>query len=537
MAAILRLVGLGVPVGVLLVAANLYLGLQIGLWDTGHLLAALLAVTALRAIREAAPEPMAAEVVTLAASMGAMPATIGLLGAIPALPLVGGPAQLWRIGLFGVVVGLAGVGLGLLARAPLLEQERLPFPSGAAAAEVLVAGGAGAAARRVRGLLGALGGSALFTAARDGLGWIPGFVGPPAGPLGPLGVSGLGLMASPTALGAGALIGPKNAGDLVIGALLGWVVLAPLLAGGPLDASAPGDWLMWPGVALMLGSSLVALPGLLGLGRRALADARALSGGFGRGWALTLVLALGLTARLAFGLSLGAVALGLPLAAGLGLLCARAAGLSDVAPLSQVGQVGQVVAAPLTLGLPAASLGVGSLAQGAGAQASVTLWSLRMGQVLSLDPRPQGRAALLGCLLGGAVSIPMYALFLRAWPLGSPALPAPQARVWQAIALAVTGGATLPSGAALACALALASGVGLTLLARRAPRLPNPMLLGLGLLLPLGLSLTIGLGAAISALARRRGADPQAASAVAAGTIGGESLAAMAVALGRTLLG
>src|SRR5438093_302645 len=80
-----------------------------------------------------------------ACAVGGIPAAAGLLGAVPALQLLGVPVPGWGIALWGLVLGVLGVLLGAALRRRLLEQEQLPFPTGVAAAEVidvLHAGGA-----------------------------------------------------------------------------------------------------------------------------------------------------------------------------------------------------------------------------------------------------------------------------------------------------------------------------------------------------------------------------------------------------------
>src|SRR5437762_10005427 len=81
-----RALAAGLAVGALLCIANLYMGLKTGIWDSGHITAAILAF-ALASGRLTRLENNVAQ--TTACAAGAVPAAAGLLGAIPALQLLG----------------------------------------------------------------------------------------------------------------------------------------------------------------------------------------------------------------------------------------------------------------------------------------------------------------------------------------------------------------------------------------------------------------------------------------------------------------
>src|SRR3954468_15813120 len=140
----------GLAVGAVLCVANLYMGLKTGFWDSGHVTASVLAF-ALLAGRLTRRENNVAQ--AAATSAGAVPAAAGLLGAIPALDLLGRSVPGWGIAMWGLVLAVLGILFGAGLRRRLLEEEKLPFPTSVAAAEVIEALQGKAASGRTRPLL------------------------------------------------------------------------------------------------------------------------------------------------------------------------------------------------------------------------------------------------------------------------------------------------------------------------------------------------------------------------------------------------
>jgi uncharacterized oligopeptide transporter (OPT) family protein len=545
----LRTAAAGALVGLPLAVGNLYMGLKTGWWDSGSITSAILGFAILsaspRAGRGGPHQTVAA--MSVAAALGAAPAASGLLGALPALALLGRPVPPWAAAGWGVALGALGVLLALWLRRRLLEEEGLPFPTGVATAEVIAALHAGAGGGRGRTLLGAAGVAGAVAWLRDG--WpalVPGAVLWPGRVGGvPASALGLGLALSPMMVGAGLLVGLQNGLSVLLGAALGWGLLAPdLMRGGKVAGAgyaALAGWLVWPGVSLMVGSAAVAL---LGQGRallsgladlRSAGRGRAAAGGLGPVAAAAVSLAL-LVGWAGLGLppllAVAALALAVPLCAAAG----RATGRTDVSPAGDMGQLAQVAVAALVPGGAGPSTAAGSMVSGAAAQTGVSLWSLRAGQKLGTPPRGQGWAMLLGASLGALVSAPVYAVLVSAGGVGTAAFPAPFAVRWKAVAEVMAGGASaLPPGALPAAALALAAGAALELLGRgRAGRwLPAPGALAVGFVAPPSYGAAIALGAVVAAAARRLrpAAVEGALPLLGAGAIAGESVAGFLAAL------
>jgi len=541
-----RALATGLAVGVLLAVGNLYMGLKTGWWDTGHVTATLLgAGVAAAAARRAGPfgELEHNVVQTAATSVGAAPATFGLLGAVPALALLGIEPPTWAVVALGLSVAVLGILWALALRRRLLEEEGLPFPTGVATAQVIRAlhAGAGATARTVALAVAGVA-AAGVTLLRDVARVLPAATPLPGSLAGaPASAYTLGIGWNPMLLGAGMMVGPRNGLSVLLGGIVAWAVLGPSLVRSGVVPS-PGyealvTWLAWPGVGLVLGGALVSILGQRRAFLGALRDLR--HAGRSAGPRARGAVALGLAAAvlavlaavLGFGLGIGQAAFALGLAFLLAAVCARAAGQTDILP---AGEMGQVVQVSLGAGVgPAANVAGGALAAGKSAQAGVALWSLRAGQILGASPTLQARAMLAGALLGAAVSLPAYHFLVRAHGVGTAALPAPMAVPWKAVAELVTGGGSgLPAGALAAAALGFAAGVALEALGGRLRFLPTPGALGMGFLAPAQYAATLCAGALLGAAWRRRA--PVSAEAIgpsaAAGAIAGESIAGAAAA-------
>jgi len=544
-----RALATGLGLGLLLAVTNVLMGLRTGWWDTGHVTASVLgfALPAAFAHRRDRPGPLETNVVqSTATAVGAAPATLGLLGAIPALGLMGHAPPAWAVGALGLALGVLGILGALAVRRRLLEEERLPFPSGVAAAEVIRALHGGALGPGpARALLATGGLAAVVAGLRDLVQVVPGVLFLPVNVAGaPAAAYGLGLAASPMLAGAGLVAGVRTGLSVLLGGLMAWAFLAPrLVASGAVAAAEFGPlvaWLAWPGAALVLGAGIVSLASQWRVVPGALRDAARLGSRARRRSPAALALAAA-AAALALGVMIGVFGVGpgrallaLLLGALLSLACVRAAGQTDILPAGELAQVEQVALGAWTSG--AANVAGATFTAGVSAQGGVALWSLRAGQLLGARAELQARAMLAGALLGAAVSVPLYAVLDRAYVVGSSALPAPGAAPWRAVAELVTRGeAALPPGAGTAALVALAAGAALELLGRRWRVLPSAGALGMGFIAPLHFGAALCVGAVAGAGWRRvHPASAEGLSAsVGAGAIAGDSLASAVAAVVR----
>src|ERR671921_883399 len=147
----LRGIVLGALITVVFTAANVYLGLKIGITFATSIPAAVISMAVLKAFRDSTIQENNI-VQTIASAAGTLSAIIFVL---PGLVMVG-----WWTGfpywLSVAVIGIGGI-LGVMYSVPLrralVTGAPLPYPEGVAAAEVLKVGaGVGGAAENKRGL-------------------------------------------------------------------------------------------------------------------------------------------------------------------------------------------------------------------------------------------------------------------------------------------------------------------------------------------------------------------------------------------------
>jgi uncharacterized oligopeptide transporter (OPT) family protein len=538
-------------IGSVLAVTNVYMGLKTGFWESGCVLSTLLAYGGMSAVaaRRGAP-PSALETnlsQTTAVSVGAMPASAGLLGAVPALALLGTQPSGWAVALWGVGLGMLGVLFAFSLRRRLLEDEALPFPTGAATAELIstLHSTGSAYAARARGLWASGFASLLLTWLRDARGLVPAAsLLPGSARVGGLGADSLllGMGWSPMLLGIGMLVGPRAGLSIFLGAGVAWLGLAPWLvraghvAGA--DYGAFSSWLLWPGLGLIVGAAATSLASQLRALPAVLADLRGL-GQSGAGWeskagrwvarlVLPAIVLTGLVGWFSFQMSPLAFLVALVVAFPLCAVCARAAGQSDIAPISPVGQLAQAgfgVAAP---GQAVLNVAAGAVVSGAASHTSGSLWSLQSGRLLGANASRQLLVQLSGLLLGAAVAVPTYFLLVSVHGLGSEALPVPSGQQFKAVAeLTSKGLGGMPPASALATGVAFAVGVVLSVAARGrlAHVLPSAAAMGIGFFVPAYYAVTLCVGALLAAgVARLRPSATQTSQAAGAGAIVGESL-------------
>ncbi|MFE8605377.1 OPT/YSL family transporter [Archangium violaceum] len=543
-------------IGAVVAVTNVYTGLKTGFWESGCVLSSLLAFGGLSAMARRGPPVSPLETnlsQTVAVSVGAVPATAGLLGAVPALAMLGTQPPGWAVALWGVGLGTLGVLFAFALRRRLLEDEALPFPTGAATAQLIstLHSTGSAYAARVRGLWVSGLASMGLTFSRDAWGLVPqASLLPGTVTVGGLSANSLmlGIGWNPMMLGIGMLVGPQAGLSILLGSALAWTGLAPWLVRAEVvkDASFPMllGWLLWPGVGLMVGAAATSLLSQVGALPSVMRDLRKL-GQNGTGWestagrwvaraVLPAIVLTGVMAWFAFQLSplyfLLALLLTFPLCA----VCARATGQTDIAPMSPVGQLAQVGFGLGVPGHPGLNIAAGGVVSGAASHTSGSLWSLQAGRLLGASASRQLLVQLPGVLLGAAVAIPTYALLVSAHGLGSEMLPMPTAQQFKAVAeLASKGLGELPQSSALATGLGFLAGVLLSVGARGrlAKWLPSAAAMGIGFVVPAYYAVTLCLGALLAAgVARFRPSATQTVQSAGAGAIVGESLLSVLIA-------
>lgn len=566
----------GMVLGAILTPCNVYSGLKIGWSFNMSIVAALLSY----GFWNLAMAPVGARhwgllennINQTTASSAASIISGGLVAPIPALALLTGQTlPLHWLMVWVAVVSLLGVSVAVSMRRQLLVVEQLTFPAGVATAETvqqIYARGAEATAR-VRMLLAALSASAAVKFVEAWSGWLRAWSLPfhisGSGAVAGRSLSGgqLGFALDPSLLlvGFGAIIGLRAGLSLLVGAVLAWAVLAPQLLARQ-AVIVPGEtdgfwypvlveWLLWPGVALMVSASLTAFALAIWQRRRRSgrvaasteADDQPISKqAFWSAFVATLLLAVVAQVAL-FDITLWVAVLAVLLAYALAVVAARVVGETGIPPIGALGKVSQLsfgVLAPANL---TANLMTANVAGGAAGQCADLLNDLKTGHLVGATPRLQVTAQLFGILTGSVVGSLAYlalipdpqALLMTAeWP-------APAVVTWKAVAEVLSGGlSAVPNGAIPAMGVAAGLGVMLAALGSLGPAalrrwVPSAPAAGLAFVIPASNSISLFLGSVAAALATAVAPRWSARFVIvlAAGLVAGESLVGVLVAFMR----
>ncbi len=551
-----RALATGLVLGIALTPANVYSGLRIGWSFNMSIIALLLGFGFWRGLGALGCGPPwslhESNISQTAASAAASIISGGLVAPIPAwLLITGRSAEALSLTVWVFSVSFLGVWVAWYLRPALVVRSGLAFPVGMATVETLrdvFARGRDAARR-----LAVLGGCAVAAAGIKLADVIAGL--PRWAPAAALERYTFALEPSPLLLGFGAIIGLRTGLSLLLGALLAWALAAPaLVAAGVVvlhgDNAAANfgvlvEWLLWPGVSLMVSATLAALavqitrtargrvPGVAaGLRRPALLPALA--------FAAAALLAIALQVVL-FDIEPWLAALAVPLAVALAAVAARVVGETGIPPIGAIGKVSQLGFGILAPATPITNLMTANVAGGAAGQCADLLNDLRAGHVIDASPGRQVFAQCCGILAGSITGVAVFMLLIpdpQAMLLTAE-WPAPAVATWKAVAEVLSAGLdSVPASARLAMLAAIAAGVVLGLAGELAPprwraRLPSAVALGLACVIPASVSLVMAAGSVLAwavNAGRRRLADGMLLAA-AAGLVAGESSAGVAHAL------
>ena len=557
----LRGVLLGAVLTVVFTAANVYLGLRIGLTFATSIPAAVISMAVLRMVAGATIQENNI-VQTIASAAGTLSAIVFVL---PGLVMIGwwSGFPYWQSVAVIAIGGVLGVMYSVPLRRALVTGSDLPYPEGVAAAEVLKVGAGvggaeenrrGLAAVTVAGLLAAF--YPLMTKlklAPEGSAWTT-----------KIGAGGTTFSAgfSLALVGVGHLVGLAVGIAMLVGIVISFVVILPMMtAGGPPVGSDMAAFVstVFRAKVRFIGAGTIGVAAIWTLLRvigpivRGIAGAMAASrqrgaGGYDsldlteRDLPIGLVGATILVLMVPIALLLAGFASGGPLAHVMGLSIAVSvlyvlvagiliasvtgymAGLigASNSPVSGVGilaalgislllvlLVGRGGDAAATKALVAFALFVTALIFGVATISNDNLQDLKTGQLVGATPWRQQVALVLGVLFGAAVIPPILELlnttfgFQGAPGAGPNALAAPQAALISAIAQGVLGGNLDWNLVGLGAAIGVvAIAIDAALSASKRGSLP-PLAVGMGMYLPMDVTLLVILGAVTGHLYNR----------------------------------
>ena len=473
----LRGVILGALITLAFTAANVYLGLKVGLTFASAIPAAVISMALLYRFKDS--NILENNLVqTQASAAGTLSSVIFVLPALLMLGLWSG-FPFWQTALICAAGGTLGVLYTVPLRRVMVVQSDLPYPEGVAAAEVLRVGesqrhqsdaSAGTPRSGLRDLGWGAALAALFGFLSGGLRvlgeainlWIP--------------VGGVALRVaagfSPALLAAGYLMGAAAGVAVLVGLVLCWGVVVPWLTAHatPAAGQAVSDLAsqLWNGKARFLGAGVIGISALWTVGtlagpiiqaiRRQPARASGSSAAAGdetdkdmpRSWMLLIGLAalavLFLVVNgfvhehmpeLSDAARYGLAALCVLFAAVFGFLVAAACGYmaglvgSSASPISGIGIIATILMALALLGLHAT---VPAFAQSVSGQLGVALvlfmvsvilamasisndnlQDLKTGYLVGATPWRQQVVLIIGCLVGAAVIPPVLDLLYNAY--------------------------------------------------------------------------------------------------------------------------
>ncbi len=570
----LRTVLLGLLLSVVMGAANVYLGLKVGMTVSASIPAAVLAMLLLRIVMGGGTILEANQAQTAASAGESLAA--GIIFTMPALVLIG----VWqRFDLvLTTLIALSGGLLGVLLMIPLRRvfvvppSPTLKFPEGVACAAVLRAG------QQTRA--GAPDARAVLHGAVFGFGCklLISFVGLLKGSLEGAVALGhrifyLGGDISVALLGVGMIVQLNIALLIFIGGALGWLVILPLLGASPaqLDRPLEGAYAIWSSQVRYVGVGAMVVGGLAAIVqvRHGLVQAVQVLFGTDRQTAQTD----DATARdLSFGtiatLSLGCVVL----IGGLYAVLTQRPGVSLLTTLIMlvmaffftavasyiVGLVGNsnspvsgmtITAMLCTGGLlllfgfsgptgMVATLGVAAIVCCTACTAGDVCNDLKTGHLVGATPWRQQLMQIAGVVVAALVMAPVLQLLHDHTPggIGGKELAAPQAQLFASLARGFFGDGHLPWSL-----VGLGAGLGVCILAvdrfllRSAAFRAHLMPIAVGMYLPFGLSVPILLGGIVAFLLTGRTAGQprqvQPGVLLASGAIAGEALMGVGLAL------
>ena len=589
----IRAVLLGGLITLVFTAANVYLGLRVGLTFATSIPAAVISMAVLRMFADS--NILENNIVqTVASAAGTLAAIIFVL---PGLVMIGwwSGFPYWQTVAATAIGGILGVMFSVPLRRALVVDTPLPYPEGVAAAEVLKCGTSGRGEpnpENDKGLklitVSALAAAAFTLVAKTRLLAEEAAtffrIGPAA-----TGISG-GL--SFALIGAGHLVGISVGMAILLGMVTGWWILLPILTSNVPGAAEEVAAAVFRSEVRFFGAGVIGVaavwtllkiigPILKGIGSAIRASQRRKAGGevlplverdmpigIVAGVILASLIPIAILLRIFIGdgplaehavpLIIGSLLFVLVAGVIIASVCGYMAGLigASNSPISGVGIIAILAASSLLVlwfggagseteigAMIAYALFATAIVFGIATISNDNLQDLKTGQLVGATPWRQQLALVYGVIFGAIVIPPVLDLLNTAYGFagapgaGENALPAPQAALISALATGVLGGdlnwRMLGIGAAVGvAAILLDEGLG------RAGKLRLPPLaIGIGIYLPMAVTLPVVIGAVLGKLYDRRAeasANPKFAKRMgvllATGLIVGDSLLNVAFA-------
>jgi len=336
--------------------------------------------------------------------------------------------------------------------------------------------------------------------------------------------------------GVGGLIGINAGLSLLVGGLVNYCILAPIMVGsGDIVSTVGADgvltvgfraittWSLWCGVSMMTTASLFAFfskpqvilsvfGGLLGKNKTRKEDCLAhielpvkvsLVGVFIVGAYLVFI------ANWFFGVGPFMGIIAIPMVFVFTLIGVNATAITSITPTGPLGKITQLTYGVLAPGNITTNIATAGITAEVSGSASNLIQNIKPGYMLGAKPRLQAIGHVIGAFSGALFSVLVfYPLFLRNNPAGliNEEYPYPAATVWKAVAEVLTQGLeNLADSAVWAAAIGGILGIVLELVRIRAKgKFPiTPVGIGLAFMIPFTICLSMFLGAFVFWLVAR----------------------------------
>jgi uncharacterized oligopeptide transporter (OPT) family protein len=507
----------------------------------------------------------------------------------------------WIVACFTLTTAAMGVFLAIPMKRQMINIERLPFPSGIAAATTLKSlySRGEEAVHKAYSLVIALFCGALvgfLNTGEGGLKWVDNFFEwmkknvfnirlPEEIPFSsewlgvPAGKRMMGFLFEPSVLliAAGMIVGMRVSLSMLAGSALLYFVVAPHLiqmdvahlgqaaeyvVNIPLNGSGTqfriNQWSLWGGTSVMVVSSLVAvilqwktIARTFAFKKGSSAPSKLQSAMAGievpRSWLIggmvPITIGLLIVQYYAFDIAIwkGLIAVGMAFV--LSMVACRATGETDTTPIGAMGKVMQLLFAVISPGKINHNLMSASVAANSASSSADLLTDLKSGYLLGANPRKQFLAQFVGLFFGTLSIVPAWYLLVPNKAALEKFNP-PATNMWKAVAEALTKGLDyIPVSARWAIAIGAVVGILLPILERLFPKargyLPSAMGIGLAWVVSFSNSMAFAIGAVI-AWAWMRSAKKSGEKfiiPIASGLVAGESLMKAILAMWATAAG
>ncbi len=565
---------IGILTGVVMTAANVYLGLYVGMTVSASIPAAVIGMAIYRGLLGRKDAILEANIVQTMASAGETLAA-GVIFTLPALVLVGAwkEFRFWPVTLIAMGGGVLGVVMLVpLRKAMIIDRPDLKFPEGVACATVLEAGSADHS-DGIRNILKGFFIGGLFKFLTAGLGVLKGTL-EYAGKIGER-VWFMGSDISPALLGVGYIIGLEASVLVFLGGAIGGLLATPWLGiptGMETQSAVDIAWELWSSRVRYFGVGTMVVGGLYSI----LQVRKGIFAGFSTlktlskkqdarvaredrnlslaalGVIFTICIAVlfsfydsllgsvklaSLAVVIMTVLSFFVVAVGAYVCGLVGSSNSPTSGITISALLA-------IAAVLLVFGVKGdsailATLSIAAVVCCATSVAGDCCQDLKTGQIVGATPKNQQIAEMIGVLIPGLVLAPTLSLLHSTYVIGV-GLRAPQATLFASLTQGIFGGTAIPLGTVYA---GMAFGVFVIAVdefllrpAKAAFRL-HIMPLAVGIYLPVTVSVPVLIGGCLSRLAeklraKRKGpVESDSGVLLSSGIIAGESIFGIIVAL------